>query len=557
MSWLLVAAWTLPLLLAAPALGSRGRWLPALAPLPALAAALLLPAGAVVEIPWLLLGTRLGLDEVSRTFLTFTAILWLAAGLYTATAMRATSRAGSFRAFFLLAMSGNLWLIVAADLVSFYIGFAMMGLSSYALVIHDRDPAALRAGRVYLTMTIFGEVALFVALVLIAAHAGTLTPTAAELAGLGDLAIGMLFLGLGIKAGLVPLHVWLPLAHPAAPVPASAVLSGAMIKVALLGWLRFIPIGSEPMIEWGMLFAAAGLLTLFYAIAVGLLQSNPKVILAYSSVSKMGLVALILGLMMIEPATAAAGVAGLTLFAAHHALVKGALFLGVGLRLHGGFQPFVLGGMILLALSLADVPPTSGAVAKYGIKPAFAALDWSWLDVAITIGTAATAALMARFLWVIWRTASAPESGYGAATAAWAGLLVLVGAFPWVLGSPSAWISNLAPVFIGVIVTVPVALAAWVSPARLGKLIGQIPPGDLVVMVRPLVIALRLVLRASALGWRTLLLPVGQRLADLGRGLGREPMDPERTARAWPNLGMAWSLILALLLLSAFAAAGD
>lgn len=246
-----------------------------------------------------------------------------------------------------------------------------MGLSSYGLVVHEGDRDALRAGRVYLILTLCAEVVLFMAMILIATQTGTVVPTPEDLTRLGDLTIGLLILGLAVKAGLVPLHVWLPLAHPAAPIPASAVLSGAMIKVALLGWLRFLPIGELALPGWGLLFVVVGLATAFFAVPIGLVQSNPKVLLAYSSLSKMGLMVVVVGATLIEPAIAGAVVIGIGLYAGHHALSKGALFLGVGLRKSapGPSQSWVLVGLLVLALSMAAVPLTGGAVAKYGIKP--------------------------------------------------------------------------------------------------------------------------------------------------------------------------------------------
>jgi formate hydrogenlyase subunit 3/multisubunit Na+/H+ antiporter MnhD subunit len=432
MIWLLAAAWLLPLLLAALARRDRLWWTPALGPVAALAAALLVPLGESLELPWLLLGSRLGLDETGRLFLAFTAILWLAAGAYAAQSLRDQPHAGRFRVHFLLAMAGNLWLIVAQDLVSFYTGFALMGLASYGLVIHHGDRAALRAGRVYLAMTLIGELALFSALVLIAAQTGTLTPIPEQLRDLPDLTIGLLLFGLAIKAGLVPLHVWLPLAHPAAPVPASAVLSGAMIKVALLGWLRFLPVGQVALPEWGMLLLFAGLITLFFAIPIGLVQSDPKVILAYSSVSKMGFLTLILGLILLDPGLAAGGITALVLYAAHHALAKGGLFLGVGLRHYGLLQPLVLAGLTILALSLAGTPASGGAVAKYGLKPVLLGPDWAWLSAAVTLGAIGTTFLMARFVWVLWRTVPHPTPGYVWGGAAWGLLVGLVLLYPLV-----------------------------------------------------------------------------------------------------------------------------
>lgn len=548
MTWLLAVAWVLPLLLAPFAYRQRLWWTPAPAALPALAAALWLPTGAQLEIPWLLLGSRLGLDETGRLFLAFTAVLWLTAGVYGAQSLKDQPHAGRFRAFFLLAMGGNLWLILAQDLIGFYVGFAIMGLASYGLVVHHGDRQALRAGRVYLAMTVVGELALFSALVLIAAQTGTLTPTPEQLADPRGLTIGLLLFGLAIKAGLVPLHVWLPLAHPAAPVPASAVLSGAMIKVALLGWLRFLPVGQVALPEWGLLLLFAGLITLFFAIPIGLVQSDPKVILAYSSVSKMGFLTLILGLILLDPALAPSGVLALVLYAAHHALAKGGLFLGVGLRHHGPAQPLVLVGLTVLALSLAGTPASGGAVAKYGLKPVLLGPDWSWLNAAVTLGALATTLLMARFLWVMWRMQPHPAEGHVWGGIAWVLLILLVLLYPWVLGSPAALTSGAGPVGTGILISGLLALVAWRRPRLLSPLVNQIGPGDLLTLIRPLLAVLAFLGRGLWRGWQWLseggLIWIQRTLALLAP----RAVDPERRLRAWPTAGSAWLGIMALLL---------
>jgi hydrogenase-4 component B len=548
MSILLVLTWLAPLAGAALAPVARFWWIPATAALPALATAALLPVQQRVELPWLLLGTVLGLDDTGRIFLAFTSVLWLAAGIYGAGSMREGPHAARFRVFFLLAMAGNFWLIVGQDLVSFYLGFSLMGLASYGLVVHQGDRFALRAGKVYLVMTLLGELALFAALVLIADHAGSLAPDRAALLGLGDVTVGLLILGLAIKAGLVPVHVWLPLAHPAAPVPASAVLSGAMIKVALLGWLRFLPVGQEALTDWGALLVLLGLASLFFAIPIGLIQSNPKVILAYSSVSKMGLMVLMLGLILLEPAFAAAGILALSLYAAHHALVKGGLFLGVGLRHYARVQWLVLGGSVVLALSLAGVPPSSGAVAKYGIKPILAGADWSWLTAAVTISTVGTALLMARFLWVIWRTESHPAPGYALGGAAWGGLVMLALLFPVVLGTPAAWASNGWPIGAAVLLALPVTLVAWRKPKLLRPVVDLVRPGDLLALIRPLMAALAFALRMAGRWWDRLLQGGLARWDAAVVWLSPGPWEPGRTLRAWPGVGAAWLGVTALLL---------
>ncbi|MFW5722846.1 MAG: proton-conducting transporter membrane subunit, partial [Desulfohalobiaceae bacterium] len=184
-----------------------------------------------------------GFGRYGRLFLFATALLWSASGL--AFTIRPTSARSRFAFFFLLTMTGNFGLIVVQDAASFYSFFALMTYAAYGLVIHERTPEALKAGRVYLIMALAGEGAIIAALIL-AVSAGETNSLANAAAALGaspwkNLALGAAALGFGVKAGAFLLHFWLPLAHPVAPTPASAVLSGCMIKAGLLGWLHFFP----------------------------------------------------------------------------------------------------------------------------------------------------------------------------------------------------------------------------------------------------------------------------------------------------------------------------
>jgi hydrogenase-4 component B len=610
MTWLLPLVAAIPLLAAAFAMHRLSWWTPAVAAVPALAAALLVPIGESLELPWLLLGAHFGLDEIGRIFLIFTSILWTAAGIHAVASMRGTPHVGRFNTFFLLAMAGNLWLIVGQDLVSFYVGFALMGLSSYGLVIHEGDRSALRAGKVYLVLTLGAELALFAALVMIASTTGSIVPTPEDLVELDDLAITLLVLGLAVKAGLVPVHVWLPLAHPAAPIPASAVLSGAMIKVALLGWLRFLPVGEIALPSWGLLFVFVGLATTLYAAPIGIVQSNPKVLLAYSSVGKMGLMAVTLGLMLIDPEVAPVAAIGLALYAGHHALTKGGLFLGVGLRKSAGAQWLVFGGLVVLALSMAAVPLTSGAVAKYGIKPVFVDSDWAWLQVAIALTTVATAWMMVRFVWSLKRVHGAVHDvlpkrnpggndepraerasrrfvdgdrvarwlGFGArlktsgegadhsrrgsastsiprvtwALLGWVPLIGLVIIYPLVLGSPTAWLTDVGLIALAGLLALPVAVLAVRRPAALVILIDCVKPGDLLGLVRPLLISARWTLRWSIRGYRNASAPVTARLRERVATIARRPhSDLDRRLTAWPLAGGLWLGIMTLLIVLA------
>jgi formate hydrogenlyase subunit 3/multisubunit Na+/H+ antiporter MnhD subunit len=364
-----------------------------------------------------------------------------------------------------------------------------MGLAAYGLVIHSGEPSALWAGRVYLAMTLVAELALFAALGLIADHTGTLVPEPHQLASLSDWAIGLLVLGLGIKAGLLGLHVWLPLAHPAAPVPASAVLSGTMIKAALIGWLRFLPLGQEPLPGWGGLLVALGIVTVLYAIPVGLVQTNPKVVLAYSSVGKMGLMTALLGAALLEPALAPALVAGLALYAAHHGLAKGALFLGVGIARETS-GPWVLALLAIPALALAGAPFTSGALVKGLVKPELSTLVAPWgnaLVLALTVSTLGTTLLMARFLVLVGghRAAGMPSPAW--ISLPWLGLIGLVLGWPILSGMGFPPPSGSWPVLAGALLALPLV---WMRPAWIAALVGSIPPGDLLAPFTGVAVAL-------------------------------------------------------------------
>jgi formate hydrogenlyase subunit 3/multisubunit Na+/H+ antiporter MnhD subunit len=338
-------------------------------------------------------------------------------------------------------------------------------------------------------MTLVAELALFAALVLIADHTGTLVPEPHQLAFLSDWAIGLLVLGLGIKAGLIGLHVWLPLAHPAAPVPASAVLSGTMIKAALIGWLRLLPLGQEPLPGWGGLLVALGIATVLYAVPVGLVQTNPKVVLAYSSVGKMGLMTALLGAALLEPALAPALVAGLVLYAAHHGLAKGALFLGVGIARETR-GPWVLALLLIPALALAGAPFTSGVLVKGMVKPELAGLIAPWGDalvLALTASTLGTTLLMARFLVLVGghRAAGTPSPAW--ISLPWLGLIALVLGWPFLIGIGFPPLSTSWPVLAGALLALPLV---WMRPASAAALVGRIPPGDLLAPLTRVALAL-------------------------------------------------------------------
>jgi formate hydrogenlyase subunit 3/multisubunit Na+/H+ antiporter MnhD subunit len=512
MSVLLLAAAVVPMLVAlGVALPTRWRgWALALAPwaaAPALALSLQPEAVPPVTLPWLLLETRIGLDGVGQVFLFFTALLWTVAGIYARTYLAEDPGARRFVVFYLLTMSGNLGLVVAHDLVTFYAAFALMTFGAYPLVVHRGDAVALRAGRVYVVMAVIGETMLLLAFILAALEAESLALRAVA-AGVAasparDLIVGLLLAGFGVKAGAVPLHLWLPLAHPVAPTPASAVLSGSMIKAGLLGWLRFLPLGLAALPEWGAVVIGLGLAAAFFGVLIGVTQDDPKTALAYSSISQMGIINIGVGLGLANPEGAAAALAACLAYAVHHGLAKGALFLGVGVALAAGASPLprrlVLAGLAFAALAVAGAPLTSGMVGKSSLKGVAAWSPGPWpeaLDWLLPVTAVGTTLLMGRFLLRVLAHAGAeahPALPPGL-WVPWTALLIAVGGVVWVL--PRYHALDLEPSGLPGLGTLwesvwPLALGAlllWTA-LRASRRLGveasrcSVAPGDLLIPV--------------------------------------------------------------------------
>jgi formate hydrogenlyase subunit 3/multisubunit Na+/H+ antiporter MnhD subunit len=484
------------------------------AALPAFILALFTAPGTSLHLPWLLLGSELGIgDETDRLFLLFTALLWWLSGLYARVYLSNKPGQSRFIGSFLLSMTGNLGLILAQDLLSFYLFFALMSFASYGLVVHERSTEALRAGRIYIVLVVIGEIALFAAMILAATATGT---TGFDTVRHGlvqvesfDLIMLLAFTGFGIKAGVLGLHVWLPLAHPVAPTPASAVLSGAMINAGLLGWLRFLPLGEISLLHWGELFMFLGLAATFYGVVVGLTQKDPKTLLAYSSISQMGILTMAVGLGLTAPAVYPAILTVITLYALHHGLNKGALFLGVGIvgTCSGAQRYRVWLTLWLPALALAGAPLTSGMAVKGLLKVQTLNAPDSWVSILQTLlplSAVATTLLIGRFLFLLYQPKTeTPECSPPAGLIwPWALLVTSSVVLPWwfvpkspILWSQAAIFGSFWPVVLGALLTLtaviwrthltrqPELMLSGKERVFTGYLIPKIPPGDLLVPI--------------------------------------------------------------------------
>ena len=371
------------------------------APWPALLAGILWPDALPATALWP--GAEWGdTGSLGRTLLLFTATLWSLAGLYAGQRLQSEPRPGPFCGFWLLALTGNLLLIIAADAISFYIGFTLMSLAAYGLVIQPRTPSARRAGRLYLQLAVLGEMLLYGGLMLRLHETGGASAfNDWHNIAVQPLTAALLLVGFGLKAGFWPLHLWLPQAHPVAPPAASAVLSGAMLKAGFLGLWQFLPVQSDVLSAWSPWLLAAGFTGAFYAALVGLLTTKAKTALAFSSVSQMGYLLIIVALAWRFPEERAAWATLLGLYAVHHGLAKGSLFLGAGLAAAGSLSRGLWLVLWLPALALAGLPLTSGAAAKVELKSLLGETSWEAGIALLSVGSLCTALVVMRALYLM------------------------------------------------------------------------------------------------------------------------------------------------------------
>jgi formate hydrogenlyase subunit 3/multisubunit Na+/H+ antiporter MnhD subunit len=288
-----------------------------------------------------------------------------------------------------LFVSGMLLVLLADDAFFFMIAWELMSVASYFLVAFQHENAAnRRAAFLYLLMAEVGALAIILGFGVLASFSDGFTFDALRESKLSttwsSIAFALALLGFGMKAGIVPVHVWLPEAHPAAPSHISALMSGVMLKVALYGLIRFCYdlIGAVQW-QWGVVLVILGTISALGGILYAMMQSNLKRLLAYSSVENIGIIFMVLGLSMIfmdngHPQLAALGFLAALFHAFNHALFKNLLFLGAGILQHQTHELNIdmLGGLIkkmpqtsLLFLvgcmSISSLPLFNGFVSEW------------------------------------------------------------------------------------------------------------------------------------------------------------------------------------------------
>ena len=343
----------------------------------------ILPLG----LPWV--GARFRLDALASVFLVVVNLGAAAASLYAIGYGRhepEPRRVLPFYPAFLAAM--NL-VILADDAFSFLVAWEVMSLSSWALVMaHHREADNRRAGYIYLVMASFGALCLLLAFGLLAGPGGGYSFDAmraqASPPALSALVLSLVVLGAGSKAGLVPLHVWLPLAHPAAPSHVSALMSGVMTKVAVYAFVRIVfDLLGPPSPWWSLLILTLGGVTTVLGILYALMQTDLKRMLAYSTVENVGIIFIGLGLGLAFKAQHMSWAAALAVTAAlfhvlNHSLFKSLLFFGAGAvqgatgerdmeRLGGliGRMPQTALAFLVGCVAISALPPLNGFASEW------------------------------------------------------------------------------------------------------------------------------------------------------------------------------------------------
>ena len=346
------------------------------------------------ELPGIMqLGLLLRVDLFGFVFAALMSLIWLLATLH-ATAYMAHEHAQTRFFVFLLATLGScLGVVLSGDLVSLFLFFEMMTFFSYVLVIHEQTPDAMHAGGVMLYLSVAGGLVILMGIFLLYAGIGTaaIKPLYDLIAqsALNPYVVMLLFIvGFGIKAGMIPLHIWLPKAHPVAPSPASALLSALMIKTGAYGIFRvvgmiFTPaqvpetVTMLPSMEIGYLIIWIGIVTMFLGAFMALLSTGAKKILAYSSVSQMGYILMGMGVAAYLGAEGAMGFAGALYHIINHAFFKAGFFLLVGsiymvtheldIRVLGGLRqkvPFIMVIFLIAYAGIGGIPGFNGYVSK-------------------------------------------------------------------------------------------------------------------------------------------------------------------------------------------------
>lgn len=345
--------------------------------------------GGEMECYLFSLGTNMDilfrLDNVGRLFAAIVTVVWVLAGFYAFEYMKHEKEEKRYFGFYLLVFGVLLALTFAGSLITYYLFYEMMTLLSVPLVLHSKTREAIMGGLKYLFYSLFGAYMALFGIYFLNKYTTTLNFQAGgtldftQVAGNEKLLLVVAFsmiVGFGVKAGMFPLHAWLPTAHPVAPAPASAVMSGIIVKMGVLGMLRVVYYmfgaeflrGSWVQTVWMIL----ALITVFMGSMLAYREKVLKKRLAYSTVSQISYI--LFGMALLQPEA----LTGSLLHVTFHAIIKSALFMCAGAIIYktgktnvtelngiGKKMPVTIWCYTFVSLALIGIPPASGFISKW------------------------------------------------------------------------------------------------------------------------------------------------------------------------------------------------
>lgn len=338
-------------------------------------------------LPWI--GMRFRIDALSAFFLAVVNIGGAAASAYAIGYGAHEKSPMRVLPFFPAFIAGMNLVVLADDAFSFLVAWEFMSLASWALVLaHHHDADNRKAAYIYLVMASFGTLCLLMAFGILGGVGGAYDFASiregSKDAWKAGIVLALVTLGAGSKAGLVPLHIWLPLAHPAAPSHVSALMSGVMTKVAIYGFIRVVfDLLGQPAFWWSVHPLVFGAISALIGVLFATMQSDLKKLLAYSTIENIGIIFIALGLALAFKANGQALPAALAFTAAlfhvfNHALFKSILFFGAGAVLGATGERNIerLGGLIhgmpktafvFLGgcIAISALPPLNGFVSEW------------------------------------------------------------------------------------------------------------------------------------------------------------------------------------------------
>ncbi len=353
-------------------------------------------------------GLRFRMDGLRLILAVVAAFMWAMTTLLSGEYFARHRHVSRFYLFLLWTLGAVMGVFLSADLLTTFVFFEIMSFTSYVWVAQEENAPSLRAAETYLAVAVIGGLVLLMGIFLLYHALGTLEISALGAAAEGCAQKGTLYaagacmlVGFGAKAGAFPLHIWLPKAHPVAPAPASALLSGILTKTGVYGMLilscqLFLHDG-----RWGMLMLALGVITMTLGAVLAVFSLDLKRTLAYSSMSQIGFILVGVGMQGLLGEENALAAHGTLLHMVNHSLIKLVLFMAAGviffniheldlnkIRGYGRKKPLLKGIFLIGALAIGGVPLFAGYVSKtllhesileYGGGALFTAVEWLFL----------------------------------------------------------------------------------------------------------------------------------------------------------------------------------